>query len=124
MAAFFAEPVMGAGGVLVPPTSYFDKIQQVLRKHDVLLVADEVICGFGRLGTMFGMETYGMKPDIVTVAKQISSGYQPISATIISAPIFEALVAQSDKIGSVRPRVHLLGSSGGGGGRARDAEDL
>ena len=99
VAAFFAEPVMGAGGVLVPPTSYFDKIQQVLRKHDVLLVADEVICGFGRLGTMFGMETYGMKPDIVTVAKQISSGYQPISATIISAPIFEALVAQSDKMG-------------------------
>jgi len=99
VAAFFAEPVMGAGGVLVPPTSYFDKIQQVLRKHDVLLVADEVICGFGRLGTMFGMETYGMKPDIVTVAKQISSGYQPISATIISASIFEALVAQSDKMG-------------------------
>jgi 4-aminobutyrate--pyruvate transaminase len=99
VAAFFAEPVMGAGGVLVPPETYFDKIQPVLRKHDVLLVADEVICGFGRLGTMFGMETFGMKPDIVTVAKQLSSGYQPISATVISAPIYEALVRQSDKIG-------------------------
>ena len=99
VAAFFAEPVMGAGGVLVPPRTYFDKIQPVLRKHDVLLVADEVICGFGRLGTMFGMETYGMKPDIVTVAKQISSGYLPISATVINAAIYEALVRQSDKIG-------------------------
>ncbi len=99
VAAFFAEPVMGAGGVVVPPRTYFDKIQPVLRKHDILLVADEVICGFGRLGTMFGMETVGMKPDIVTVAKQLSSGYQPIAATIISAPIFEAMVAESDKIG-------------------------
>ena len=86
VAAFFAEPVMGAGGVVVPPTSYFDKIQQVLRKHDVLLVADEVICGFGRLGTMFGMETYGMKPDIVTVAKQISSGYARSRRGRASAP--------------------------------------
>ena len=99
VAAFFAEPVMGAGGVLVPPRTYFDKIQPVLRKHDVLLVADEVICGFGRLGTMFGMETFGMRPDIVTVAKQISSGYLPISATIVDAPIYEALVRQSDTIG-------------------------
>jgi len=99
VAAFFAEPVMGAGGVLAPPKTYFDKIQPVLRKHDVLLVDDEVICGFGRLGTMFGMETFGMKPDIVTLAKQITSGYQPISATVISAPIYEALVRQSDKIG-------------------------
>ncbi len=99
VAAFFAEPVMGAGGVLTPPRTYFDKIQPVLRKHDVLLVADEVICGFGRLGTLFGMETYGMKPDIVTLAKQISSGYMPISATVISASIYEALMRQSDKIG-------------------------
>ncbi len=97
VAAFIAEPVMGAGGVLVPPRTYFDKIQEVLRKHDVLLVADEVICGFGRLGTMFGMETFGMKPDIVTMAKQISSGYMPISATAISAPVYEALVSRSDQ---------------------------
>ncbi|MGA2842581.1 MAG: aspartate aminotransferase family protein [Steroidobacteraceae bacterium] len=99
VAAFFAEPVMGAGGVLVPPKGYFDKIQKVLRKHDVLLVADEVICGFGRVGTMFAIETYGMQPDIITLGKQMSSGYLPISATIISNPIFEALVAESDKIG-------------------------
>jgi len=99
VAAFFAEPVMGAGGVLVPPNSYFEKIQQVLRKHDILLVVDEVICGFGRVGTMFAMETYGIKPDIVTLGKQMSSGYLPISATIISAPIFDALVSESDKIG-------------------------
>ena len=99
VAALFAEPVMGAGGVLAPPRTYFDKVQPVLRKHDVLLVADEVICGFGRLGTMFGIETFGMRPDIVTVAKQLSSGYQPISATVISAPIYEALLRQSDKIG-------------------------
>jgi 4-aminobutyrate--pyruvate transaminase len=97
VAAFIAEPVMGAGGVLVPPRTYFDKIQAVLRKHDVLLVADEVICGFGRLGTMFGMETFGMKPDIITMAKQISSGYMPISATAISAPIYDGLVSLSDK---------------------------
>jgi 4-aminobutyrate---pyruvate transaminase len=97
VAAFIAEPVMGAGGVLVPPRTYFDKIQTVLRKHDVLLVADEVICGFCRLGTMFGIETFGMKPDIVTMAKQISSGYMPISATAISAPIYEALVSRSDQ---------------------------
>ncbi len=97
VAAFIAEPVMGAGGVVVPPRTYFDKAQEVLRKHDVLLVADEVICGFGRLGTMFGMETFGMKPDIVTMAKQISAGYMPISATAISAPIYEALVSRSDQ---------------------------
>jgi 4-aminobutyrate---pyruvate transaminase len=99
VAAFIAEPVMGAGGVLVPPRGYFDKIQPVLRKHDVLLIADEVICGFGRLGTAFGLEAFGLKPDIVTMAKQISSGYQPISATAISEKIFAALVEQSKKIG-------------------------
>jgi 4-aminobutyrate---pyruvate transaminase len=99
VAAFIAEPVMGAGGVMVPPRTYFDKIQPILAKHEVLLIVDEVICGFGRLGTMFGMETYGLKPDIVTLAKQISSGYQPISATVISASIYDSLVRQSEKIG-------------------------
>jgi 4-aminobutyrate---pyruvate transaminase len=99
VAAFIAEPVMGAGGVLVPPRGYFDKIQPVLRKHDVLLIADEVICGFGRLGTGFGIEAFGLKPDIITMAKQLSSGYQPISATAISETIFAALVEQSKKIG-------------------------
>jgi 4-aminobutyrate---pyruvate transaminase len=99
VAAFIAEPVMGAGGVLVPPQTYFDKIQPVLKKHDVLLIVDEVICGFGRLGTMFGFETFDIRPDIVTMAKQLTSGYQPLSATVISGSIYDALVRQSEKIG-------------------------
>ena len=99
VAAFIAEPVMGAGGVLVPPRTYFDKIQPVLKKHDVLLIADEVICGFGRLGTMFGLESFDIKPDMVVMAKQLTSGYQPMSATVISDTIYDALVRQSEKIG-------------------------
>jgi 4-aminobutyrate---pyruvate transaminase len=100
VAAFIAEPVMGAGGVIVPPKSYFPKIQRVLRKHDVLMIADEVICGFGRTGYMFGSETFGIEPDIVTVAKALSSAYLPISATIVSEPIYRALVGQSEKLGA------------------------
>ena len=99
VAAFIAEPVMGAGGVLVPPPTYFDKIQPVLKKHDVLLIVDEVICGFGRLGTMFGLERFDIKPDMVVMAKQLTSGYQPMSATVISGAIYDALVQQSEKIG-------------------------
>jgi 4-aminobutyrate---pyruvate transaminase len=99
VAAMFAEPVMGAGGVIVPPRSYFPKIQQILRRHDVLLVADEVICGFGRTGHYWGSETYGLEPDILTCAKALSSGYIPISAVMISEAIWQAMLAQSDKIG-------------------------
>jgi len=99
VAAFIAEPVMGAGGVIIPPKTYFEKIQQVLKKYDVLLIADEVICGFGRTGRMFGSETYGMKPDIMTMAKALSSAYVPISATVISEEIYHACVRQSEKIG-------------------------
>ncbi len=99
VAAFIAEPVMGAGGVIVPPETYFGKIQAVLKKHDVLLIADEVICGFARTGNMFGSETYAMKPDILTLAKAVSSAYLPISATIISEDIYQALLIQSDKLG-------------------------
>jgi 4-aminobutyrate--pyruvate transaminase len=100
VAAFIAEPVMGAGGVILPPRTYFEKIQRVLRKYDMLLIADEVICGFGRTGNMFGSETFGLSPDIITVAKALSSAYLPISATVISEPIYRALVAQSEKIGT------------------------
>ena len=100
VAAFIAEPVMGAGGVIVPPRTYFEKIQQVLKKHDVLFIADEVICGFGRTGNMFGTETFGLKPDIITMAKALSSAYLPISATIISDELYQAFVAQSEKIGT------------------------
>jgi 4-aminobutyrate---pyruvate transaminase len=99
VAAFIAEPVMGAGGVIVPPRTYFEKIQEVLKKYDVLLIADEVICGFGRTGNMFGSETYGLAPDIVTVAKALSSAYVPISATIISEELYQAFLSQSEKIG-------------------------
>ena len=99
VAAFIAEPVMGAGGVIVPPATYFEKIQAVLKKHDVLLIADEVICGFGRTGNMFGTETFGLNPDIVTIAKQLSSGYQPIAATVINEELYQAFVSQSEMIG-------------------------
>jgi 4-aminobutyrate--pyruvate transaminase len=97
VAAFIAEPVMGAGGVVLPPRTYFDKVQAVLRKYDVLFIADEVICGFGRTGRMFGSETYGLTPDIVVMAKALSSAYLPISA--ISEEIYQALLAESDKLG-------------------------
>jgi len=99
VAAFIAEPVMGAGGVIVPPATYFEKVQAVLRKHDVLLIADEVICGFGRTGRMFGSETFALKPDVMTMAKAITSGYLPLSATLISEEIYRACVGQSEKLG-------------------------
>jgi len=99
VAAFIAEPVMGAGGVIVPPRTYFEKIQPVLEKHDVMLIADEVICGFGRLGEWLGSTALGMKPDTVSVAKQLSSSYLPIAAVIIPEWIDEALRRQSEKIG-------------------------
>src|SRR5687768_13503621 len=99
VAAFIAEPVMGAGGVIVPPATYFEKVQAVLKKHDVLFIADEVICGFGRTGKMFGTETFGLKPDIMTMAKAITSGYLPLSATMISEEIYRACVGQSERHG-------------------------
>jgi len=100
IAAFFAEPVQGGGGAITPPEGYFQAIQPILKKHDILLVADEVICGFGRTGNMWGSETYGMAPDIITCAKQLTAAYQPLSATLISAPIQEALIQGSKKHGS------------------------
>jgi 4-aminobutyrate--pyruvate transaminase len=99
VAAMIAEPIIGAGGVLLPPATYWGKIQAVLRKYDVLLIADEVICAFGRTGEMWATVTFGMKPDMITCAKALSSGYQPIGAVMISGPIYDALVNQSEKIG-------------------------
>jgi len=93
--AFFAEPVMGAGGVILPPEGYFDLIQPILKRHDILLVADEVICGFGRTGNMFGCETYGIRPDMMVVAKQLSSAYMPISALMVSDPVYQAIADAS-----------------------------
>ena len=100
VAAFIAEPVQGAGGVVIPPRTYFAKIQEVLRKHDVLFIADEVICGFGRTGNMFGCETFDITPDILTCAKALSSLYLPISATVINEKLYQGLATQADKNGS------------------------
>jgi 4-aminobutyrate---pyruvate transaminase len=100
VAAMFCEPIMGAGGVVVPPATYYEKIQAVLKKYDVLLVADEVICGFGRTGNFWGSQTMGMRPDILTCAKQLSSGYLPISAVMVSDAIYRACVDESKKIGT------------------------
>ncbi|MBA3243954.1 MAG: aminotransferase class III-fold pyridoxal phosphate-dependent enzyme [Actinobacteria bacterium] len=92
VAAFIAEPIQGAGGVLVPPAGYFGKIQAVLRRHDVLLIADEVITGFGRLGEWFGSDVFGIEPDLITVAKGLTSGYVPLSACIVSERVWRVLV--------------------------------
>jgi 4-aminobutyrate---pyruvate transaminase len=99
VAAFFAEPVMGAGGVIVPPATYFDRVQPILRKYDILFVVDEVICGFGRTGSLFGSQAFDLRPDIMTLAKALSAGYLPISATLVSAALYDILLAQSDKLG-------------------------
>jgi 4-aminobutyrate--pyruvate transaminase len=98
--AFFAEPIMVSGGCIVPPPTYFEKIQAILKKHDILLIADEVICGFGRTGAMFGCERFGMKPDMITMAKQLSAAYQPISALMINEKIYRAMVSESERIGT------------------------
>ncbi|MDP2696804.1 aspartate aminotransferase family protein [Thalassospira sp.] len=97
--AFIAEPVMGAGGVIVPPRTYFEKIQDVLKRHDILFIADEVICGFGRTGNMFACETFDLKPDMITVAKQLSSAYMPISALFLNEKVYAGLKHGVDEIG-------------------------
>ena len=99
VAALFAEPVMGAGGVIIPPAGYFQKIRSVLEKYDVLLVSDEVICGFGRTGNMWGAQTVDVRPDMLTCAKALSSAYLPISAVMISDKIYAALAEQAEKLG-------------------------
>ena len=99
VAAFIAEPVMGAGGVLVPPATYFDKVQAVLKKHDILFIADEVICGFGRTGNMWGCQSFDLEPDIITCAKALSSSYLPISAVFINDKIYQAAKEKSGEVG-------------------------
>ncbi len=100
VAAMFAEPIMGAGGVIVPPRTYFEKIQAVLRRHDVLLVADEVICGFGRTGSYWGTQTFGIEPDIITCAKALSAAFLPISAVMVNERVFQGLARESHEIGT------------------------
>ena len=109
VAAFIAEPVMGAGGVVVPPATYWEKIQAVLSKYDILLIADEVICGFGRTGNMFGSTTFAIKPDILTMSKQITSSYFPFSALMINDRVYEPIAEESGRIG-------VLGHGYTGGG--------
>ncbi len=100
VAAFFAEPVLGAGGVIVPPAGYYPAMQAVLRKYDILSVADEVICGFGRTGNVWGSQTLDYQPDLISCAKQLSSAYLPIAACLISEPVYEAIRDQSGTIGT------------------------
>jgi 4-aminobutyrate--pyruvate transaminase len=99
VAAFIAEPVMGAGGVIVPPESYFPAITAVCEKHDVRIIDDEVICGFGRTGRWFGAETLGMTPNSISMAKQLTAGYAPLSAVGVDQAMADALEVQSEKIG-------------------------
>ncbi len=100
VAAFIAEPIQGAGGVILPPRTYFEKIQAILSKYDILFIVDEVICGFGRTGNMFGSETFKLQPDIMTMAKALSSAYLPISAVVINEKVYSALRDNSGKIGT------------------------
>jgi 4-aminobutyrate--pyruvate transaminase len=99
VAAFIAEPLMGVGGVLLPPRGYFAKIQAVLEKHDVLLIDDEVITGFGRTGELWGAQAFGMRPQTLTAAKALSSAYLPISAVIVPEFLYEPIVKASGEVG-------------------------
>ncbi|MEI4472919.1 aspartate aminotransferase family protein [Frigidibacter sp. MR17.24] len=100
VAAFIGEPLMGAGGVLPPPAGYWAKIQAVCRKYDVLIVADEVINGFGRTGEMFACETYGIRPDLLVLSKQITSSYQPLAAIVFSDKIYQGIADGSETLGT------------------------
>lgn len=97
--AFIAEPVQGAGGVIVPPPTYFERIQPILKKYDILFIADEVITGFGRTGNRFGSETYRLEPDMLTVAKMVTASYVPLSALYVSNKIFQACADASASVG-------------------------
>lgn len=101
IAAFIGEPILGTGGIVPPPAGYWQKIQAVLKKYDILLIADEVVTGFGRLGTMFGSDHYGMQPDLITIAKGLTSAYAPLSGVIVSDRVWQVLVEGSDKLGSL-----------------------
>lgn len=99
IAAFIGEPVLGTGGIVPPPAGYWPAIQKVLDKHDILLISDEVVTGFGRLGTMFGSDHYGMRPDLITSAKGLTSAYAPLSATIVGQRMWDVLMNGSDEYG-------------------------
>jgi len=110
IAAFIGEPVLGTGGIVPPPKGYWPAVQAVLKRHDILLVADEVVTGFGRLGTMFGSEHYEIKPDLITIAKGLTSAYAPLSGSIVSDKMWKVLelkliddldlIANADNVGN------------------------
>lgn len=99
IAAFIGEPVLGTGGIVPPPAGYWPAIQEVLDRHDILLIADEVVTGFGRLGTMFGSDHYGMRPDLITSAKGLTSAYAPLSASIVGQRVWDVLARGTDENG-------------------------
>jgi len=101
IAAFIGEPVLGTGGIVPPPEGYWPAIQAVLDRHDILLVADEVVTGFGRLGTMFGSDHYGLKPDLITIAKGLTSAYAPLSGSIVSDKMWSVLERGTDENGPI-----------------------
>jgi len=101
IAAFIAEPVLGTGGIVPPPAGYWEAIQPILERHDILLVADEVVTGFGRLGTMFGSEHYGLRPDLITIAKGLTSAYAPLSGSIVSEKMWKVLEQGTDENGPI-----------------------
>jgi len=101
IAAFIAEPVLGTGGIVPPPAGYWPAIQKVLNRHDILLIADEVVTGFGRLGSMFGSDHYGIEPDIITIAKGLTSAYAPLSGSIISKRMWSVLERGTDENGAI-----------------------
>ncbi|WP_187429766.1 Putrescine--pyruvate aminotransferase [Roseobacter fucihabitans] len=100
IAAFIGEPVLGTGGIVPPPAGYWDAIQAVLRKHDILLIVDEVVTGFGRLGTPFGSDYYGLEPDLMTIAKGLTSAYAPLSGSIVSDKMWKVLEQGTDENGA------------------------
>ena len=101
IAAFIGEPVLGTGGIVPPPAGYWDAIQEVLNRHDILLIADEVVTGFGRLGTMFVSDHYGLKPDLITIAKGLTSAYAPLSGSIVSDRMWKVLEQGTDENGPI-----------------------
>jgi L-2,4-diaminobutyrate transaminase len=101
IAAFIGEPVLGTGGIVPPPAGYWAAIQEVLARYDIMLIADEVVTGFGRLGTMFGSDHYGMRPDLITIAKGVTSAYAPLSGVIVSEKVWRILEQGSDTYGPI-----------------------
>ncbi|MDF2997206.1 MAG: hypothetical protein K0R27_2843 [Xanthobacteraceae bacterium] len=101
VAAFIGEPVLGTGGIIPPPEGYWEEIQKVLKAHDVLLIADEVVTAFGRTGEYFGSHTYGIEPDIITIAKGVTSAYLPLSGSIIGERVWKVVEEGTDKLGPI-----------------------